>query len=420
MLLGCIADDYTGASDLANTLTKSGMRTIQLIGLPEEEIAPDNADAVVVALKSRSIPAKEAVSQSVKALAWLQQAGCQQILFKYCSTFDSTDSGNIGPVAEVLLKILNASAAIVCPAFPENKRTIYNGHLFVGSTLLSESGMEKHPLNPMKDANLVRVLQAQTNLKVGLIDYSIVDKGAEAIKSSIELASKAGEQLLVVDAISNEHLLQIGKALADAPLITGGSGIALGLPENFRAKDKLKIAEPYSAKVAGPAVVLSGSCSHATNAQVKHYVTNNPSFKLDVSQLMKGDLSEKLVSEVSNWILDRTQEEAPLVYSSATSDSVTNLQNEYGQEELSSAIENFFGKLALRLHQQGIRRFIIAGGETSGAVVNSLGVRAFRIGKEIDPGVPALFGVQEPKTAFVLKSGNFGSVDFFTKAQSFI
>ena len=246
MLLGCIADDYTGASDLANALTKSGMRTVQLIGLPDKEFSLENVDAIVVALKSRSVPAEDAVNLSLDSLRWLQEAGAVQILFKYCSTFDSTSEGNIGPVAEALLKKLETKTTIVCPAFPENKRTVYQGHLFVGDKLLNESGMENHPLNPMRDANLVRVLQQQTSLKVELIGLAIVNRGEESIREALaEIASK-GESLVIIDAVTNEHLKKIAAACADEVLITGGSGIALGLSENFRSKGVLKVTKPFT------------------------------------------------------------------------------------------------------------------------------------------------------------------------------
>ena len=265
VLLGCIADDFTGGTDLAGMLVKSGMKTIQLIGVPTEP-APDDVDAVVIALKSRTIPAADAVEESLRALEWLKQQGCRQYYFKYCSTFDSTSKGNIGPVTEALMKALNTKFTIACPAFPANKRSIYKGHLFVGDELLSESGMRNHPLTPMTDSSLVRVLQAQVKGKVGLTDYTYVKGGAPLIDQRFADLQKEGYQFSIVDALSDADLHSIGAACADFPLITGGSGIAIGLPENFRKKGLLKMIGDANklGTVRGLKAVIAGSCSAAT------------------------------------------------------------------------------------------------------------------------------------------------------------
>ncbi|WP_340530526.1 3-oxo-tetronate kinase, partial [Cupriavidus necator] len=235
-LLGCIADDFTGATDLANTLVRNGMRTVQTIGLPDVGAVQDigEADALVVALKSRTIPAVEAVARSLAALQWLRAQGCRQFVFKYCSTFDSTDAGNIGPVVEALLAALDSDFTIACPAFPENGRTIFRGHLFVGDVLLNESGMEHHPLTPMTDASLVRVLQRQSKSKVGLLRHDAVARGAQATAERIAALRTDGVRMAIADAVSDADLFTLGEACAGLPLITGGSGIALGLPGNFR------------------------------------------------------------------------------------------------------------------------------------------------------------------------------------------
>ncbi len=409
MLLGCIADDFTGASDLANTLTAAGMRTVQTIGVPQGAV---DADAVVVALKSRSIPAAEAVRQSLGALAWLQSQGATQILFKYCSTFDSTPEGNIGPVAQALLDQLDAPITIACPAFPTNRRTIYMGHLFVGERLLNESGMEHHPLTPMTDANLARWLQRQMPGKVGLLAHPVVAAGAAAVRERLGQLAADGVRVAIADAITDADLRALGEGCAELALITGGSGIALGLPENFRRKGQLALASAAPVQLGGRAVVVSGSCSTATRAQVAAYATVAPARLVTAEQVLEQGLTPQ---QVAAWVREQPAEPAPLVYTSADPAVVSAAQQRHGAERVAEAIESFTGRLARQLLDDGFRRFIVAGGETSGAVVQALGVRQLAIGPEIDPGVPALRGVDVP-VGLALKSGNFGAADFFSKA----
>ena len=416
MLLGCIADDFTGASDLANTLTANGMRTIQTIGVPTGPT--EAADAVVVALKSRSIEAADAVAQSLAALAWLQSQGAKQILFKYCSTFDSTPAGNIGPVAQALLDQLGAPITIACPAFPTNKRTLYMGHLFVGDRLLNESGMQNHPLTPMADADLVRWLQRQMPGTVGLLEQPLVARGAAAVRERLAQLAAGGVRVAIADAISDADLRTLGEGCADLALITGGSGIALGLPENFRRRGDLSLAVAAPVAVGGRAVVLSGSCSVATRRQIEVYRQTAPSRLVTAAEICEQRLS---ADEVAQWVVAQgggpgaPPAAAPLVYTSADPAVVGAAQKAYGTERVSVAIERFTGALAAALHRHGFRRFVVAGGETSGAVVQALGVRQLAIGPEIDPGVPALRGIDVP-VGLALKSGNFGADDFFNRA----
>ena len=409
MQLGCIADDFTGASDLANTLTRGGMRTVQTIGVPEGD--PDgSADAVVVALKTRSIDPREAVRQSLAAHAWLAQHGCRQFLFKICSTFDSTPRGNIGPVADALRAALDAGCVAVCPAFPANGRTVYRGHLFVGDKLLDESGMEKHPLTPMTDANLVRVLQAQTSQRVGLVGSEIVRKGATAIRAKLATLAGEGVAYAIVDAISDDDLLALGAALDGARLAVGGSGIALGLPENFRRRGALRAAIAMRSDVVARAVVLAGSCSQATRAQVAAFVRVGRVLHAELSHVVH---DERYVDRVADWCL--AQPQIPLVATSAAPEDVAAATATFGAP-VAGAIEHFFGRLAAALFERGVRRFVVAGGETSGAVVAALGIRQFAVGAEIDPGVPVLTTEAPRPMALALKSGNFGAVDFFQRA----
>jgi 3-dehydrotetronate 4-kinase len=415
MLLGAVADDLTGATDLSLMLAREGMRTVQVVGVPEQDFDFGDAQAVVVALKSRTIPADEAVQQSRAAAEALLAAGAEQIVFKYCSTFDSTPQGNIGPVAEALLDLVGEPLTIACPAFPANKRTIYKGHLFVGEQLLSDSPMKDHPLTPMRDANLVRVLQAQTGLPVGLVAHDVVRQGAAAIAWAFKDALARGERMLIVDAITDDDLREIGSAAAGMKLITGGSGIAIGLPENFRRMDKLPEPESGTTFDApdGKAVILAGSCSAATRRQIRVAVEAGiQAFKIDPVDINSGEIS---IEGVLAWMRD--VQGIPLVYSSAEPDEVRNAQQILGRERAGTIVEHFLAELAMRLRDQGYRRFLIAGGETSGAVVTALGVKALRIGPEIDPGVPwtRSLGDAEP-LALALKSGNFGADDFFIKA----
>jgi uncharacterized protein YgbK (DUF1537 family) len=423
-LLGCIADDFTGATDLANMLVRGGMRTVQTIGVPDSHERLD-ADALVVALKSRTIPAADAVAQSLAALDWLRAQGCRQFFFKYCSTFDSTDAGNIGPVTDALLDALSDGAAkgesgftIACPAFPENGRTIYRGHLFVGDTLLNESGMENHPLTPMTDANLVRVLQRQTASKVGLVRYDAVAKGAPATRESLAALQRDGVRVAIADALSDADLYTLGEACADLPLVTGGSGIALGLPANFRRAQLLAGTADAShlPRVAGRSVVLAGSASRATNAQVAAWRETRPGFRVDPLAAARG---EPVVEQALAFAREHFGAATPqpvLIYATATPDEVKAVQRELGIAQAGHLVERTLASIASGLRELGVRKFVVAGGETSGAVVQALGVRTLRIGAQIDPGVPATATIDAEPLALALKSGNFGATDFFVKA----
>ncbi|CAG9177964.1 3-oxo-tetronate kinase [Cupriavidus pinatubonensis] len=415
-LLGCIADDFTGATDLANTLVRNGMRTVQTIGVPDAHAVRDvgQADAIVVALKSRTIPAADAVSQSLAALEWLRAQGCRQFVFKYCSTFDSTDAGNIGPVAEALLAALGSDFTIACPAFPENGRTIFRGHLFVGDGLLNESGMENHPLTPMRDANLVRVLQRQSKAKVGLLRYDAVARGPAATTARIEALRADGNQLAIADAVSDADLFTLGEACANLPLITGGSGIALGLPENFRRAGLLPQRGDAASvpRVDGHGVVLAGSASRATNGQVARWLEQGrPALRIDPLALARG---EAIVNTALAFAANH--DEPVLIYATSSPDEVKAVQAELGVERAGHLVEQALAGIAAGLLARGTRRFVVAGGETSGAVVQALGVRALRIGAQIAPGVPATVTLDAQPLALALKSGNFGGEDFFAEA----
>lgn len=414
-ILGCIADDFTGATDLANMLVRGGMRTVQLIGIPNEKATVPEADAIVIALKSRTNPVAEAVAQSRTALKWLQKAGCRQFFFKYCSTFDSTDDGNIGPVTDALMADLGTDFTIACPAFPETGRTIFKGHLFVGDQLLSDSSMRNHPLTPMRDSNLVSVLQRQTKNKVKSIQFATVEAGTEAISTEIDALKLAGGGIAIVDAVLDRHLFSIGCAQADAALITGGSGVALGLPENYRRQGLLGETGDADAipAISGHAVVLAGSCSVATLGQIDRFKQDHPSVAIDPLRLANG---ENVVEEILDWAGTRISAGPVLVYASQPADAVRAVQDSLGRAEAGALVENAMAAIAKGLVAAGTRRLVVAGGETSGAVVSALGISGLRIGAQIDPGVPATVSLGDEPIALALKSGNFGGPDFFAKA----
>ena len=415
LLLGCIADDLTGATDLALMLTRAGMRTVQIMQVPDAGSGLDGFDAVVVALKTRTCPPAEAVELSLQSADALLGLGARQLFFKYCSTFDSTDAGNIGPVAEALLAHVKGELALACPAFPTNKRTVYMGNLFVGDVPLAESPMRDHPLTPMRDSNLVRVLQRQTRLEVGLIPFAVVDKGPVAIAAAFAAARTSGKSFVVVDAITDQHLLDMGTAAAGMALITGGSGVALGLPANFIRQGLMRAADAPSTMAAprGRAAIIAGSCSEATRGQVAAAkAAGIPNFEIDPLEIQKGLLSGRALA---SWAQKQSADKPVLIYSSAEPDAVRRAQDTLGREEAGALVERTFADTAKHLIEAGFTRLIVAGGETSGAVVNGLGVTALEIGPEIDPGVPWTRAVGR-NLVLALKSGNFGAPGFVLQA----
>ena len=397
MKIGVIADDFTGASDIALTLAEGGMRTAQFVGIPNASV---DVDAGIVSLKSRTIPVAEAIAQSIAACDWLCEQGAQQIIFKVCSTFDSTDAGNIGQVTQALAEHMGAKHVLVCPAFPANGRSIYMGHLFVGDVLLNESGMQDHPLTPMKDADLRRVLSRQTDWTVGHIGRATVANGPDAILAALPDTPA----MMIVDAITETDLHAIGAAAKGQKLLMGGSGIELGLPANFGAT----AATPAWSGIAGPGVVLSGSCSRATRGQVAAFKSKAPSREITAEAVMAAETDADVLAD---WVI--AQETPPLVYSSADPAVVAKAQADFGREVIADKIESLFAELAATLAQRGVKRMVVAGGETSGAVVTGLNAQTLLIGPKLANGVPAL---RHNDMALALKSGNFGGPDFFTTA----
>jgi 3-dehydrotetronate 4-kinase len=417
MKLGVIADDYTGASDIASTLATGGLRTVQFLDVPSSGAVQD-CDAGVVALKTRSIAAPEAIAQSLAALSWLQAQGCTQFVFKYCSTFDSTPQGNIGPVGEALAQALGVKGVVACPAFPATGRSVFQGHLFVGDRLLNESGLENHPLNPMSDPDLRRWLARQTIAPVGLVPHAVVARGPDAVRDALAQAGGRGEVLVIVDAVSDADLRTIGTACAGAALITGGSGIALGLPANLFAAGLAVPGQTAFQGNDGPAAILAGSCSRATLAQIAYHAKTHPVLAIHAMDVLS---DRTRPSDIRAFMLQHAGR-LPLVYSSADPAAVAALQSAYGRAHVAQAIETLFAEAAKMLVADGITRLVVAGGETSGAVVLALGLDALAVGRVIDPGVPALSAIGGNPAgggrplALALKSGNFGAEDFFAKA----
>ncbi|MEU0195644.1 3-oxo-tetronate kinase [Streptomyces afghaniensis] len=413
--LGCIADDFTGATDLANNLVRAGMRVVQLIDVPPAgaEQAVD-ADAVVIALKSRTVPPADAVESSLRALAWLRSMGAEQVYFKYCSTFDSTPAGNIGPVTEALMDALGTDFTVATPAFPDNGRTVFKGHLFVGDVLLGDSGMRHHPLTPMTDSNLVSVLGAQTTRAVGLIDHTVVAGGAEAIRARIDALREDGFGIAVADAVSNDDLLRLGAAVRGLPLVTAGSGLAIGLPANWGFEPSRAAAQ--LPPPGGHRAIVSGSVSAATNGQVLQYLRGGrPAFSVDPLRVAAG---EDVVGQALAFAESHLADGPVLVYSTEPADTVRSVQGRLGAAEAGELVERTLARVAQGLVERGVRRLVVAGGETSGAVVQALGVTGLRIGPQIDPGVPWCAATLPGGDTLhiTLKSGNFGGPDFFTSA----
>lgn len=417
-MLGCVADDVTGATDLAINLVHGGMSVVQVIGVPAaEDLRRLDTDAIVVALKTRSIASSDAISQSVASLDALRAIGVERFFFKYCSTFDSTEKGNIGPVAEAMMEALDVAQTIFCPALPRNGRTVYAGHLFVKGRLLNESGMESHPLNPMTDPDLVRFLGKQAGGQTGLLSYEAFSDGSEGVRRRLRDLANAGVSLVVTDSCDDKHLEALARAVTDMKLVTGGSGLARYLPRAYRNAGLLDSPpeEPALPSVSGRSLIMSGSCSTATNQQVAWMKERCPAWKIDIPATIR---DHRAVSEdILSWASIQDPSKPLLVYSTAPPAEVAEMQDRFGKETVTRAVEDLQAFVASRMVDElGVRCLVLAGGETAGAITNRLGIRSLRIGPEISAGVPWTVSMDEPALALALKSGNFGEEDFFEAA----
>ncbi|MDT0316850.1 3-oxo-tetronate kinase [Streptomyces millisiae] len=407
--IGCVADDFTGGTDVAAAFRRAGLRTALVFGVPDADTAlPADCDAAVVALKSRSAPADEAVADSLAAQHWLWDRGAAQTFFKYCSTFDSTPAGNIGPVTDALLDAAGAPLTLACPASPPNGRTVYQGHLFVHDQLLSESPLRHHPLNPMTDSSLPRLLAAQTRHRVGLIPLATVRRGVAAVRDALLDRRRDGVRHVIADALTDEDLAVLGAAALELPVVTGAAGLAEGLGRAYPATPH-PTAEPRPP--AGRAAVLAGSCSARTLEQIAHFrAAGLPTHHLDV---LAAAVGRDVAGEALAWYDAQDPDLPVLVFASATPDELAAVQQELGVAEAAAQVEALLGALAVRLVRRGTRRLLVAGGETSGAVTTALGIDAVLVGDEIDPGVP---WTHTGDLALMLKSGNFGAPDLFVRA----
>lgn len=413
MKLGVIADDFTGATDIAGFLVENGLATLQFSGIPAKADLT-GVDAVVISLKSRSCPADEAVHDSLAALDWLKARGCPRIYQKYCSTFDCTATGNIGPVTDALLAALESQFTLICPALPVNGRTVYQGNLFVGAQPLAESGMRHHPITPMTDSNLLRLMETQARGRAGLVPFSTIDKGAAAIAEAFEQLTQDGVRYAVVDTLTEQHLLDIAAAAIDMPLVTGGSGLAIGMAR-LLGKGNLAAAREAGRPLGTRAVVLSGSCSEMTNRQVARYQAIAPALALDVAAcLTRADYPAELV----RWVSSQPVTPAPMLHATTSPGELAAIQARHGRDAASEAVEQCFAQVAVLLREAGVESFIIAGGETSSRITQALGIAAFHIGPQIAPGVPWVRATDAP-LSLALKSGNFGDETFFSRAQEF-
>lgn len=414
MRLGVIADDFTGATDIASFLVQNGLPTIQFNGVPESHDAL-SAQAIVISLKSRSCPVQQAIDQSLAALQWLQQQGCDRFYFKYCSTFDSTEQGNIGPVTDALLAALGETQTVISPSLPVNGRTVYQGYLFVADQLLSESGMRHHPVTPMTDSNLVRLMTRQAKGQAAVINAAQLDQGADAVRAQLDTLKAQGINYVVLDALHEQHLLTQGEALKETRLVTGGSGLAIGIARAWATQQQNSDAEQAGRPQGDRAVVISGSCSQMTNRQVQAYRQQAPSHEVLVERCL--DNTESYAQELCNWVEAHHQPDlAPLLFATADAQQLQAIQQQYGAARSSEAVEQLFAAVTRELKTRGWQRFIVAGGETSGVVAQSLGVTAFHIGPMISPGVPWVRDIHQP-LSLALKSGNFGDEQFFARAQ---
>jgi uncharacterized protein YgbK (DUF1537 family) len=408
MIFGAIADDVTGATDLASLINRAGRTVLLSFGIPRRSLP--QADALIIATKSRMAPMEEAVATALEAARYLNAAGARQIYFKYCSTFDSTEHGNIGPITEALMAELGVDIALACPSYPAYARTVYQGYMFVGVQPLAESPMRNHPLTPMTDSNLVRFLGKQCRAPVGLLPLQAVEQGEASIRAYLAARKEVGEKILIADAVWDRHVETIAVAAADMRLVTGGA--ALGGALAAQQASKLAAGTPVASGKREQAALLSGSCSTATLAQVRNAIEIVPSRLLDPMRLIADSAGE--IASVLAWAAAQTGDF--LIYSTADSSRVKQAQAQLGVEKAGVLVEDAFGVIASGLAKGGICKFVVAGGETSGAVIRALDIRTLSFGDELDPGVPWTYSIDPQGYTFALKSGNFGGPDFFKRA----
>jgi uncharacterized protein YgbK (DUF1537 family) len=413
-VIGCIADDFTGGSDVAAALRRTGLRTALYFDQPGATPLPP-CDAVVIGLKIRTADRAEAVSQALDAYRWLEANRVPRVYYKYCSTFDSTDDGNIGPIGDALLTATGSQITVICPASPVHGRTLYQGHLFVGDRLLSESSMSQHPLTPMGDSDIVRVLGRQTHWPVGGIFLDDVAEGSEGVSQRLDALAASGARYAVVDAVTDDDLRTVATATAQLRLITGGAGLAAAMARLAVEENPPGATEPVELPT-GPTLVLAGSCSAATRAQITHAQAHMASYRIDPGA---AESPEQLEASALDWLGSNLGSGPLLMYSSADAQERAAVGEPYSRP-LAEVIEHVHGRLAAAAVDRGVQRIVVAGGETSGTVVQSLGVKSVRVLDEQDAGVPWCLAADREDgrpVALLLKSGNFGQVDLLSAAS---
>lgn len=418
-MIGVIADDFTGGTDVAVAFRRAGLRVLIQFGTEHPLRATDGADVVVVALKTRTVPVDQAVEESLRAGRELRAAGARQLFFKFCSTFDSTPAGNIGPVCDALAELAGSDLAVVVPSSPAHGRTQYNGHLFVNNQLLSDSPMRHHPLTPMTDSRIPELLRAQTARTVSLVALQEVHTGSAALAEKFTSLRAAGTAYAVVDAIDAGDLAIIGGAILDHPFVSGAAGLAAGLATAVaeRATPADGPAAPADVpRSDGPAIALAGSCSARTLQQIAAMqAAGHPSYQLDAVSVPDSHL---LAEAALSWYETQPADLTPLIYSSLPPEKLRESQRLLGVAESAQILETAMGLIARGLVRRGVRRIVVAGGETSGSVVTALEVSGGLIGSEAAPGVPWIFASGTTPITLLLKSGNFGDIDFLIRAVS--
>lgn len=411
LIFGCIADDFTGGSDAASFLSAGGMNTILCSGIPEAGfVLPEGCEAVVIALKSRTQETSAAVSDSLAAVRWLQEHGAKHFYVKYCSTFDSAPKGNVGPIMDAVLEYLDVPCTILCPALPANGRTVKDGILYVNGVPLSQSPMKDHPLTPMWESRIAHLMEPQSRYaSLELPSDLLRGRTRELMDAISSFAEGKTHYYLIPDYVDDNDAILLADLFGGYKVLSGGSGILTAVAQSLKTNNA---AKPASLEPNGPAIIFAGSCSVATNAQTNDYLSKGgQAVRLENTHLLDGRQTPDRIWKQAQTL----KTDAPLIYSWESPEGLKAKRDAQGKA-LSALIEKTLSEIAAQAVADGTHRIIVAGGETSGAVTRRLGYRAFWIGKSIAPGVPILIPLERPDVRLVLKSGNFGQKDFFSRA----
>lgn len=409
MIIGCIADDFTGASDAASFLVKGGMQTILFNGIPQEKERTESCQAIVIALKTRTQKTEDAVKETLKAAEWLKENGAKQLYIKYCSTFDSTPKGNIGPIMDALLEKYEVPTTILCPALPVNGRVVKDGNLYVNGIPLNQSSMKDHPLTPMWDSDVGKLMRDQSRYDCVKISCGEMNKPEEVQKKIRLFGAEKPHFYVIPDFETGKDARSIVQNFGKLPILSGSSGILTELAGQYKLEKSTTLKTDE--RTIGSGLLLAGSCSQATRSQIAFVQKNGiKSKRMDPLKLLAGEQTEQEL-----WDFIQTNHTDVLIYSSDTPESVRKVQ-QAGREQIAELLERTMANLAKRALQAGYTRLVIAGGETSGAVTKALGYRSYMIGTSVAPGVPIMIPRENKNVRLVLKSGNFGQEDFLKRA----